>query len=424
MGSEKFINNGADIAKNRYFLLSLLAGLSALCIVLFILPAMVLAQSSVLPDQTLSDQRDALKTAEEAADAAKRRADRLMARAEQASESAEKAKREVEAVAAQVQATEARITAIEARIAIISQLQSRQRARLAERQEPVMRLTAALQQQSRRPASLALVKPGSVNDLVHLRAAMAAITPQVDAISRDVRDDLERSRKLREQADIAANALRGQQTQLNDQRSALAVLETQNRLTATNLVADARREEDRAIALSEDARDITQLIGRIENSARLREQLAALPGPILPLTAGAGKGADGAPKPDEKGKKPVYMMPVAGQVLTGFGEVSTSGVSARGVRLKVREQAQITAPAAGRIEFAGAYRGYGQIIIIEHGDGWTSLITGIDDIDVSAGANITQGAPLGQAIGGTQSVLLELRRKGKPVDVATLIAAG
>jgi septal ring factor EnvC (AmiA/AmiB activator) len=283
-----------------------------------------------------------------------------------------------------------------------------------------MRLTAALQQQSRRPASLALVKPGSVNDLVHLRAAMAAITPQVDAISRDLRDDLERSRKLREQADIAANALRGQQTQLNDQRNALAVLETQSRLTATNLVADARREEDRAIALSEDARDITQLIGRIENSAELREQLAALPGPILPLTAGSGD----APKAADKNRKPVYMMPVAGQVLTGFGEVSTSGVSARGVALKVREQAQITAPAAGRIEFAGAYRGYGQIIIIEHGDGWTSLITGIDDIDVSAGTNIAQGAPLGQAIGGTESVLLELRRKGKPVDVATLIAAG
>jgi septal ring factor EnvC (AmiA/AmiB activator) len=249
---------------------------------------------------------------------------------------------------------------------------------------------------------------------------MAAITPQVDAISRDLRDDLERSRKLREQADIAANALRGQQTQLNDQRNALAVLETQSRLTATNLVADARREEDRAIALSEDARDITQLIGRIENSAELREQLAALPGPILPLTAGSGD----APKAADKNRKPVYMMPVAGQVLTGFGEVSTSGVSARGVALKVREQAQITAPAAGRIEFAGAYRGYGQIIIIEHGDGWTSLITGIDDIDVSAGTNIAQGAPLGQAIGGTESVLLELRRKGKPVDVATLIAAG
>lgn len=420
MESGNSIDNDGQLAKNRYVLLSLLAGLSALCIVIFVLPAMVLAQSSVLPDQTLSDQRDALKAAEEAADTAKRRADRLMARAEQASESAEKAKREVEAVAAQVQATEARITAIEARIAIISQLQGRQRGRLAERQEPVMRLTAALQQQSRRPASLALVKPGSVNDLVHLRAAMAAITPQVDAISRDLRDDLERSRKLREQADIAANALRGQQTQLNDQRNALAVLETQSRLTATNLVADARREEDRAIALSEDARDITQLIGRIENSAELREQLAGLPGPILPLTAGSGD----APKSPKKNKKPVYMMPVAGQVLTGFGEVSTSGVSARGVALKVREQAQITAPAAGRIEFAGAYRGYGQIIIIEHGDGWTSLITGIEDIDVSVGTNIAQGAPLGQAIGGTESVLLELRRKGKPVDVATLIAAG
>lgn len=420
MGSDHMINNNAKLAQNHYVLLGFLAGLLALCLVIFIRPAMVMAQNSVLPDQTLSEQRNALKAAEEAADAAKRRADRLMARAKQATQSADKAKRETEAIAAQVEATEARITAIEARIAIIAQLQSRQRGRLAERQEPVMRLTAALQQQSRRPTSLALVKPGSVNDLVHLRAAMVAITPQVDAISRDVRNDLERSRKLREQADIAANALRGQQGQLNDQRQELARLETQNRLTANNLVADARREEDRAIALSEDARDITQLIGRIENSAQLREQLAALPGPILPLSAGPVDAA----RSSAKNKKPVYMMPVVGQVLTGFGEVSTSGISARGITLKVREQARIVAPAAGRIEFAGDYRGYGQIIIIEHGDGWTSLITGLGDISVAKGADVAQGAPLGQAFGGTQNILLELRRKGKPVDVATLIAAG
>lgn len=393
--------------------------LLGLCAVIIALPAIVSAQNSILPDQTLAEQRAVLREAEEAANKAKRRADRLMEQARAAAQSADKARKQVDAFAAQVQASEARITAIEARIAIIQQLQARQRARLAERQEPVMRLTAALQQQSRRPVALALVKPGSVNDLVHMRAAMAAITPQIDAISVDVRKDLERTRKLREQADIAANALRAQQAQLFEERNALTQLETQKRLTATDLVADARREEDRAIALAEDARDITQLIGRIENSAELREQLAALPGPVLPLSAGESE-----PTSDNKAADPVYMMPVVGQVLTGFGEISTSGIAARGLKLKVREGAQIVTPAKGRIAFAGDYRGYGQIVIIEHGSGWTSLITGMDSISVSVGDNIGQGAPLGSAVGGEENLLLELRRKGKPVDVAMMIAAG
>ncbi len=391
----------------------LVTGLAAIMAI----PAFVSAQNTVLPGQSLQDQRTALEAAEQEADAAKQRADILQKRAGQAAASADKAKRQVDAVAAQVEATEARINALEVRIAIIAQLQKRQQSRLAERQQPVMRLAAALQQQSRRPAALALVKPGSVNDLVHMRAAMASITPQVDALSTDVRKDLRRTQTLREEADTAANALVAQRSQLDAQRSELALLETQRRTEARNLADDARREEDKAIALVEDARDITQLIGRIEDSAGLREELAALAGPKLQANN------DGQAKAQNAGKR-VYLMPVDGQVVTGFGEVSTSGISARGVTLQVQERAQISAPAKGRIAFAGVYRGFGQIVIIEHGDGWTSLLTGLRTIAVNVDDNVTQGAVIGRAVGGNEAVLLELRRKGKPVDVATLIAAG
>jgi len=393
----------------------------AICV---IVPGVLLAQRVVLPGQGLAEQRSALEQAESEADIAKRRAERLQLRAEQAEASADKAKRRVEAVAAQIQATEARMTATKARISIIEQLRARQTSRLVERQQPIARLTAALQQQSRRPAALALVKPGSINDLVHLRAAMASITPQVEALSVDLRADIDRTQALRERAQIAADALRSQQTQLDEQRRQLALLETRRRSNARDLAGNARLQEDRAIALAEDARSINQLIGRIEDSAELREQLAALEGPVLRSGQAVGQNGAAIDQSNAPKKKPVYVMPVAGQVVTGFGEVSTSGISSRGITLKVPLNAQVTAPSGGRIGFAGVYLGFGQIVIIEHDAGWTTLLTGLARIGVSVGDEVDQGAPLGQAIGDSENMLLELRRKGKPVDVATLIAIG
>jgi septal ring factor EnvC (AmiA/AmiB activator) len=74
------------------------------------------------------------------------------------------------------------------------------------------------------------------------------------------------------------------------------------------------------------------------------------------------------------------------------------------------------APAAGRVVFAGPYQGYGTIVIIEHGGGWTSLVTGLSVLDTRVGRDLVAGSPLGQA-GPVRPVLsLELRKDGNPVN--------
>jgi septal ring factor EnvC (AmiA/AmiB activator) len=78
--------------------------------------------------------------------------------------------------------------------------------------------------------------------------------------------------------------------------------------------------------------------------------------------------------------------------------------------------AQIVAPGAGRIAFAGPYRGYGRIVIIEHDGGWTSLVTGLARTEIAVGQQVIRGAPLGIAGAGSEPVTLEIRRAGKPVN--------
>ena len=118
---------------------------------------------------------------------------------------------------------------------------------------------------------------------------------------------------------------------------------------------------------------------------------------------------------------PPYRLPVVGQLVTGLGEVNDSGVRARGLTLAVQPSAQAIAPTAGRVAFAGPYRDYGQILIIDHGGGWTTLITGLHRLSVRVGDDVRQEDPVGVTGNRRSDIIVELRRNGRPVDIVPLI---
>ena len=92
------------------------------------------------------------------------------------------------------------------------------------------------------------------------------------------------------------------------------------------------------------------------------------------------------------------------------------GARGEGLSLIPRAGAQVVAPGAGRVVFAGAYRGYGRIVIVEHANGWTSLVTGLGDLRARVGQDVVAGSPLGSAEARDPTVTVELRRGGEPVN--------
>ncbi|MEZ5707924.1 MAG: peptidoglycan DD-metalloendopeptidase family protein [Blastomonas sp.] len=382
---------------------------------------MALEAQTVIPSRSLEDERAALERANDEAKAAGRRSEALEARAERATAEAERARREAQALAARIQQAEANIEAAEARVAIVEKLQKRQRARLAERQGPIVRLTAALQMMARRPTALSLVQPGSLDDMVRVRAVMATVVPRIEQQTGALRQEVARGRDLRAQADRAAQSLRDGRADLAERRDALARLETERRVESRQLASEARFEEDRAIGLSEQARDIGDLMERIRENASVRERLAALDGPLLrpprPSESQVIEGNRARPKTG----RPAYQLPAIGDIVTGFGEISASGVRSRGLTIATRPEAQLVAPASGRIAFAGPYRGFGNIVIIEHGSGWTSLITNLSNVSARVGDEVDQGAPIGLSVRDRPAITVELRRNGQPIDIAALI---
>ncbi|MFN3458780.1 MAG: murein hydrolase activator EnvC family protein [Novosphingobium sp.] len=108
-------------------------------------------------------------------------------------------------------------------------------------------------------------------------------------------------------------------------------------------------------------------------------------------------------------------MPVSGRLVTGYGEKSPTGLTT-GVSLAAAGGAQVVSPADGRVAFAGPYRGYGRIVIIEHSGGWTTLVTNLGQIAATVGEKVLQGSPLGTAGPGHPVLTVELRRDGTAVN--------
>lgn len=297
------------------------------------------------------------------------------------------------------------------------------KAGLAQREQPLIRLTAGLQRLSRRPPLLAVLRPGSLRDTMHLRALLETMMPQVKRRTAALRAEIARGRALEIRAQQASDQLRASETELKARRRQLLRLETRQRLASRQASGMASRESERALALAEKARDLGALVDEVGKQAQLRDRLALLPGPIMR-----------PPRPEESeviqaeafAAAPAglagYIMPLAGRLVTGFGAPTQGNARSRGIVLAARPGAQAVSPAPGRVAFAGPYRGYGRIVIIDHDGGWTTLVTGLAQLDAAVGEKLVTGSPLGVTGPGEALVTVELRRGGEPVNPLQVVS--
>jgi septal ring factor EnvC (AmiA/AmiB activator) len=357
-------------------------------------------------------ESEALRTAEQEARQANARSQQLEQEAAAATSDAARARAAGEALASRIEAGEADISAAEERLRIVDLLAARQRARLAEGQGPLIRLTAALQTMARRPPALALVQPGSLQDVVHVRAMLAAALPAIRARTAELRIEVDRAARLRAEAARGREALLASREELRRRRLALARFEVQQRQRSASLGESALAQSDRALALNEEARELARRIGTRESQDRLEAELAALPGPVP------------RPGPPSQAPRnaPPYTLPVEGRLLTGVGEISDAGVHARGLTFETEPGAEVVAPADGRVVHASRFRGYGEVVIIDHGAGWTSVITDLASTGVAVGQTVRRGERIGRAADADPRVSIELRRAGRPVAIAPLLA--
>ncbi len=377
-----------------------------------LLIAVAVAAAGIAAHAAGGGDAQALAQAKREAAQANDRVRALEGRARSATDAAERARAESAALAARIEAAEADLTAAERRIVVIEALRLAQRTRLAERQQPLMRLTGALQTMARRPAALALVQPGSVGDTVHVRALLEAAVPEIRRRTADLRAEVDRANMLQAGIEAARGELLASRETLRSRRVELAAFETRERARSSALSGLALAESDRALAFDEEAHALARRIGARSYQVRLGAALGALSGPLPRPGPAEERAAAAIP----------YRLPVEGRLVTGVGEISDGGVHSRGLTFETAAGTDVVAPANGRVAYAGPFRSYGRVVILDHGQGWSSVITDIATLDVTAGATVRRGMRIGRTGGGTAPrITVELRREGRPVPIAQLL---
>jgi len=364
--------------------------------------ASALAQDGGLP----------LDAALKAALAEQSSADAETARLEQA---ANKARTEAERLHAQqaaaaqaIEAAEARISAANARLLLASAYVAAHRRQLAAEQQPVSSLLAGLATMARRPPLLVLADRNSTDELVKVRLLLDATLPVIRARTSRLSAEVQQGERLKSSALAARAELARSRDNLATRQRSYATLEQKAVSQALTSQGQALGAGDLALAAGEN---VERLRGQQTNSQSIRNVAAQLAGDdAAPLSPFAPESAD--PRPPF-----TYQLPAAAPVTDGLASVSASGVRSRGLALAAYRGLAVAAPADGIVKFAGPFRDYDGILIIDHGGGWFSLIVNVAS-ELHAGDRVRLGDPAGRALGLLQVELSHNGRQFSPALIA------
>lgn len=285
-------------------------------------------------------------------------------------------------------------------------------ASLAEERGRLARLLAGLVRIARIPPAAMMARSDSPVDTVRASILLEAAVPEVNSRAVGLRRALDELAALRSEILV-------KQGKLDDVAEALSV--DADALAA----AIAEREANLAIpeeelAVARGAADRAAAAGSVDGLVgQLAEPVAAIPAPELPQS--------------------MPVMPVKGELAIDWGQPDAFGDPNQGMTFRVPSGAPVLAPVSGRVRFAGPFRGYGLILILEHGGGYHSMLAGLGRIDVVVGQSVVAGEPVGAAPdvapsteagevaavedGPGDTVYFEFRHNSRPMNPAMGLAA-
>ncbi|MGE0255488.1 MAG: peptidoglycan DD-metalloendopeptidase family protein [Alphaproteobacteria bacterium] len=384
------------------------------------------------------------------------RAEALAREAEQQAATLARLRAEMQAASRAAQSHEAALVRLEEELASLAAESTARLAELKKRRGELAGTLGALQRMALRPPAAILVAPGKPDDAVRGGLLLRTAVPRIEARATAIAGELAELTALQDRMTLRRAELADAGTALEHERRRLAatVAEKETLLAATR--ADRTAEARRVETLAREAGTLADLLERLEIERRTaaavprprpQAEAAAVPRPRPPVATApreapapvaeapreapqtAALPRDDAPPPAAPSisrARGALSPPVEGKLLRRFGDRGELGERSRGAAWQAREGAQVVAPWDGKVVFAGPFRAFGPILIIEHGEGYHSLIAGLGRIDVAAGQWVLAGEPVGGAGpggGNPASIYVELRHDGQPVDPMPWFAA-
>ncbi|MEN2494805.1 MAG: Murein hydrolase activator EnvC [Hyphomicrobiaceae bacterium hypho_1] len=346
--------------------------------------------------------------------------------------------KQLKATAYAVQNTEQRLTRLEAKLKKLNLAHKQISDKLKTKKKLVYSLLAAMQRISRNPPPVIITHRSDALSMVRSGLQLSYMLPKFQHKIKELRDELITYRAVINNTLRAKENTQKEEKRLRNEQARLAkLIETKNVVHVANR-KDLRRVRD-AINLNEQSiESLSERILRNNNavskntrlgayelkSLRLNERTAKTI-KILPfgpgIEADSGRLEPAIPFHLAKSQLPI---PARGPLVMKYGDITPSGGRSNGIVIRTRHRAAVTSPCDGWIVYAGAFRSYGQLLIINAGSGYHVLLANLSRLNVQLGQFVLTSEPVGTMVGidrhGTLPtdplLLVEFRKNGKPID--------
>ena len=345
-----------------------------------------------------------------------------------------------------VRAAETQVTAVEKRLDLLTGSQEAIKESLVSRRALIGEVLAALQRMGRKPLPAMLVSPDDMLLAIRTSMLLGAVVPELRNATEALASDLAELTRLRGAVAQERDTLAQQVEALGSERERLAALIAARQTAEVAAEGSLDQERQHAADLARQATNLKDLVSRLENevaSARraaeaaraadeARQKAAEADADAVRAKVAAGPTRDPARLApavafaEEKGR---LMLPAAGTVIRNFGSSDSYGGQEHGMSIATRQRSVVSSPADGWISFSGPYRSYGQLLIINGGDGYYIVLAGLDGISVAPGQFVLAGEPVGSmgdgsvktaasiALGAAEPILyVEFRKDGTAID--------
>jgi murein hydrolase activator len=336
--------------------------------------------------------------------------------------------------AGRMKAIEGRLSAAEARLKPLDAREAEIKRSLESRNAILAEVLAAAARLSRRPAPAILLQPDDALNSVRSAMLLGALVPELRGEAETLIADLTELARVRREILAERDALADNRADLADERVRLAALVEERQRRQAEREKALEGERARAQALAKQVQTVTELVARIEkeieSAARAAEAArreAATKKTVAALTD-PGRITPAIPFAEAKGR---LSLPVAGTRIRDYGAPDGTGGSEKGIQISTRVGAQVTAPCDGWVVYAGLFRSYGRLLIINGGGGYHVLLAGMEQITVELGQFVLTGEPVAVMGNGpklaaaaaaaavSQPVLyIEFRKDGNSIDPA------
>jgi septal ring factor EnvC (AmiA/AmiB activator) len=340
------------------------------------------------------------------------------------------------ATAQRMRNAEQAIAAIEARLERLHAKEDVVRRSLRERRAVMAEVLMALQRMGRTPPPAILSRPEDALAAIRGSILAGAVLPDIRGEAEALAADLADLAKLTSQIGTERESLKARYAALGEEQTRIDLLVAAKQAQRDQTEAALGAERSKADELAGEAESLEALIRSLDEEVEAAARAAADAEEAARAPADADEAARRladtsriAPAIRFADAKGLLTLPAAGDRITDFGDPDGFGGEAQGLSIAARPGTPVLAPADGWVVYAGAFRSYGQVIILNTGDGYHIVMSGMERIDVSLRQFVLAGEPIA-AMGATRLASLgeidhtsaqpilyvEFRKDGKAID--------